>query len=608
MPVVDEVNRVVDGKADNHRDERRRHHVKRNVREPKVAAHENTRRNIRNHADKACTDAAEDNHQKNCHDDHRNQERRHLAHFQVLLHGGELRQVTHGSHLCIRVKLACEILQVLDFLLEFVGVVARNFNHQAELPVIVIHPVARFAAARVFVEQKQLSDFFFRFGNGVFILTVFVQRAVQILDDVKNGGGSLGKRVVAGVFLQLFQLFKVFDFLGLVVCTKVNHQVVRVEASDFGFCHVEHLVHVFDLAAHGAFHVKGGFYLGEPESRNCCHDGEYNRNRFAVSENELADRIKDNSHACIAAFKHLGVRLLVFAETQENRRNRQRHEKNKRNRNRRENAHGADWLEHHRQEAEQRHDGGKAREQHRPACFTHGVKYRFLALARKHHVFAEEGIDVNVVCNRNGEGQNYRNHDVGRVHVKSEITHQAEGHNDARKSRNQWRNDSAERTRYQEHHNDGAENGDDENAAHFFADVFQLLETQVGHACGTRVQRRIFFLCDDFSRFAARFHVGRFCLHALRFAFGLPHGIFGEGAQLDVDEGLLAVARNQLLCQFRLVGQAFFDFSNAGFVCRDFFGHNLRDFHALFGAEHVFQIDNRSRLAVGIRETVAQFI
>ena len=166
------------------------------------------------------------------------------------------------------------------------------------------------------------------------------------------------------MILQLFQLFKIFDFLGLVVCTKVNHQVVRIEASDFRFCHVEHLVHVFDLAAHGAFHVKGGFYLGEPENRNCSHDGEYNRNRLAVPENELADRIENDSHARVAAFKHLGVRLLVFAETQENRRNRQRHKQNERNRNRRENAHGANRLEHHRKEAEQRDNGGKAGEQH----------------------------------------------------------------------------------------------------------------------------------------------------------------------------------------------------------------------------------------------------
>ena len=115
-------------------------------------------------------------------------------------------------------------------------------------------------------------------------------------------------------------------------------------------------------------------------------------------------------------------------------------------------------------------------------------------------------------------------------------------------------------------------------------------------------------LRDDCSRFATRFHVGGFRLFTLRFAFGFPHGIFGEGAQLDVDEGLLAVARNQLLRQFRLVSQALLDFGKSRFVCRDFFGHYLRDFHALFGAEHVFQIDNRSCLAVGIREAIAQFV
>ena len=327
-----------------------------------------------------------------------------------------------------------------------------------------------------------------------------------------------------------------------------------------------------------------------------------------MSENEISDRIENDSHACVAAFKHLGVRLLVFAETQENRRNRQRHEKNKRNRNRRKNAHGTNRLEHHRKETEQRDNRGKAREQHRPARFTHGVKHRFLALARKHHVLAEERVDVNVVCNRDGKGQNHGHHDVGYVHVKAKVTHQAECHNDTRKSRNQRRNDSAQRTRHQEHHDDGAENGHDENAAHFLTDVSHLLEAQVRHACRARIQRCILFLRDDCSRFATRFHVGGFRLFTLRFAFGFPHGIFGEGAQLDVDEGLLAVARNQLLRQFRLVGQALLDFGKSRFVCRDFFGHNLRDFHALFGSEHVFQIDNRSCLAVGIRKAIAQFV
>ena len=132
--------------------------------------------------------------------------------------------------------------------------------------------------------------------------------------------------------------------------------------------------------------------------------------------------------------------------------------------------------------------------------------------------------------------------------------------------------------------------------------------TQVGHTCCTRVERCIFCLVNDFIGFAASLHVRCFCLHAFSFAFGLPHWIFWEGAELDIDEGLLVVARNQLFRKFRLCGKALFNFGKPSFIRRDFFGDNLRDFHALIGTEHVFQISNRCRLAIGIRKAITQLV
>ena len=91
------------------------------------------------------------------------------------------------------------------------------------------------------------------------------------------------------MLLQLFQLLEIFDFLGLVVCAKVNHQVVRVEATNFRFGDVEHLVHVFHLAAHRAFHVKSGFHLGDAINRNCRNHSKHDCNRLPVVKNKLAE-------------------------------------------------------------------------------------------------------------------------------------------------------------------------------------------------------------------------------------------------------------------------------------------------------------------------------
>ena len=131
---------------------------------------------------------------------------------------------------------------------------------------------------------------------------------------------------------------------------------------------------------------------------------------------------------------------------------------------------------------------------------------------------------------------------------------------------------------------------------------------QVRHTRCKRVQRSVLFLGDDFRGFAARLHVRSFGLNALRFAFSLPHRIFRERTELHVNKGLLAVFRDELFCKLRLCGEALFDFGKARFICRDFFRHNLHDFHAFVRAEHVFQIDNRCCLTVRIREAIAQLV
>ena len=166
------------------------------------------------------------------------------------------------------------------------------------------------------------------------------------------------------MILQLFKLLEIFDFLGFVVCTKVNHQVVRVEATDFRFGNVKHLVHIFYLATHRAFYVKRGFHLGDAINRNCGNHSKNNGNRLSVSQNKLTKIIEDEAHARIALFEHLGVRLFVLAKAQENRRNCKSHKENEPDSDRREDAHGADRLKHHRQERQKCHNRCESREQH----------------------------------------------------------------------------------------------------------------------------------------------------------------------------------------------------------------------------------------------------
>src|SRR3712207_7942976 len=113
MAVVDEMDGVVNGDTQYHRDERSGHHVERIVEPAHHAAHDDSRGDIGYHAHESHLPVAEDKHEDNADDQHREQHRPHLPALYILLHDGELgnvRSEEHTSELQSRQYLVCRLL------------------------------------------------------------------------------------------------------------------------------------------------------------------------------------------------------------------------------------------------------------------------------------------------------------------------------------------------------------------------------------------------------------------------------------------------------------------------------------------------------------------
>ena len=95
MAVVDEVDGVIDGNTQDHRNERGCHHIERIAQPPHHTAHDDGGGNIRYHPNEPHFPVAEDKHEDNAYDQDRQQHRPHLPALHILLHHGELRYAAH---------------------------------------------------------------------------------------------------------------------------------------------------------------------------------------------------------------------------------------------------------------------------------------------------------------------------------------------------------------------------------------------------------------------------------------------------------------------------------------------------------------------------------
>ena len=132
---------------------------------------------------------------------------------------------------------------------------------------------------------------------------------------------------------------------------------------------------------------------------------------------------------------------------------------------------------------------------------------------------------MNVVGDGAGKSQYHGYHCRGHVDVDARPADDAETDEQSEHRREQWCNHAAQRTGYDEHHNDGDDEGKEEQPPQFAFEINEFLVAQIGHSRGVGRQFGVFRLPDDVSRFFARNHVGR------NVARLFPHAIFGERPQ-----------------------------------------------------------------------------
>ena len=415
--MVDEVDGVIDGHTQHHRDQRGGHHVQRDAGPAHVTAHEDSGHQVRDESDQAHADALEGDHQDDGDDEYGDQEGLHLAADQVLHHGRVLRDVAHGCHIDTgehRLRLLGDVVQ---FTFHLARVEVGNLHHQAQALVIVVHPVFRLGTTGVFVENQHLGHFLLGVGDAEISLVSAVERLVQVLEDVQDGVGALGERIGADEAFQLFQFLQVFGLLGLVLVLEFHHQVIGIQRAEFAPAHGQDVLHIRDLDAHRALDVKGRFDLPQADEQGRTHDDKGDDNGLGVLECKVVKPLHSPAQARAALAVDTRLRLLVLTEGKKDGRHQQGGEQDEEDGQGTHQTHAFHRADRDDHERHQGNHGGQATEDHGPADFADRLDDGLLPLAVKTDLMVEIREDVDVIRDGHGKGQNDRNHQDGAVDI-----------------------------------------------------------------------------------------------------------------------------------------------------------------------------------------------
>ena len=386
--------------------------------------------------------------------------------------------------MCAGKEFARLRLQVVHLLFRLVGVVVFHLQLQPQPLVVVIHPVFRLRTARILIEQQQLRHHIGIIGNTVELLLVAVERTVHILHDVGDGVVAFRQFVAACNLRQLVEFLQILRLLGIVVVRQCNHKVIGIYRAEFGFAEVEEFLYVWNLPPHRLFDVERRF---DGEESDTAEDGQHNRrndNGTMVAYHKTAELFESFADISFKTLRHIGGRLAVLAERQQNGCEQQAGEQHGKQTERGVDADGSHRYYLHGQERHHGSHGGKSRQQHAPTGFAYGFLDGFPALACFYKLRLEEIVQVNVVGDGAGKSQYHGYHCRGHVDVDARPADDAETDEQSEHGREQWCNNAAQRTGYDEHHNDGDDEGKEEQPPQFAFEINEFLVAQIGHSRG----------------------------------------------------------------------------------------------------------------------------
>ena len=116
---------------------------------------------------------------------------------------------------------------------------------------------------------------------------------------------------------QSVEFLQILRLLGVVVVRQGNHKIVGINRTEVGFAEVEEFLYVGNLPPHRLFDVERRF---DGEESDTAEDGQHNRrndNGTMVAYHKTAEQFESFADISFKTLRHIGGRLAVLAERQQ---------------------------------------------------------------------------------------------------------------------------------------------------------------------------------------------------------------------------------------------------------------------------------------------------